>query len=226
LSADLPTGAAVSVGDRMLLVATRNAGKARELSAVLSPLGYRAIDLDAAGVPREPAEDAVEVHDSFAANALAKARFYAAASGGLPTLADDSGLEVAALGGAPGVRSRRWSGVEGSDAVVSTANNTRLLELLRGVEDRSARFVCALALVRGGEHVVVLGETAGRIASEPRGAHGFGYDPLFESAELGWRTFAEATVLEKTAVSHRGRALAELQRRVGAVDGSTAFERR
>ncbi len=195
---------------RVLLVATRNAGKHAELRPPLEALGYRVLDLDAAGVPRSADEDAVEAYETFEENALAKARFYEAASGGLPTLADDSGLAVEALGGAPGVRSRRWAGATGSEAEVDAANNRALLHALAGADSRAARFVCAVAYSDGAQALVALGEARGRIASAPRGALGFGYDPLFESEDLGWRTFAEVASAEKAAVSHRARALAAM----------------
>ncbi len=199
----------------VVLVATRNAGKYAELRAPLEALGLRVMDLDGAGVRPSPDEDAIEVHDSFEANASAKARFYWAASGSVPTIADDSGLVVDALGGEPGVRSRRWSGVAGPEFEVSAANNAKLLRELRAGMPRDAQFVCAVAFVDGQNVVVERGETRGRIAMAPRGEFGFGYDPLFEAADLDWRTFGEATAAEKDRVSHRARALARLYRRLG-----------
>lgn len=194
---------------RELLVATRNAGKYAELRVPFEKLGYRVLDLQAAGVAPSAAEEAIEVHDTFEDNATAKARFYHAASG-LPTVADDSGLVVDALGGAPGVHSRRWAGVRGPEVAVTAANNAKLLASLVAGSPRVAHFVCVIAYVSGADQIVVRGEVAGRIASAPRGTHGFGYDPLFECAELGWRTFGEANEAEKASVSHRGRALARL----------------
>jgi XTP/dITP diphosphohydrolase len=195
---------------RALLVATRNAGKRDELHAALAPLGYRLVDLNDAGVAPSPREDTIEAFSSFEENAAAKARYYAAASGGLPTIADDSGLSVDALGGAPGVFSRRWAGAAGPDAEVFRANNAKLLGELAGGQPRGARFICALALADGPNVLVTRGEVIGRIAHTPRGAGGFGYDPLFECEALGWRTFAEASADEKARVSHRGRAVAAL----------------
>lgn len=203
-------------GRRELLVATRNAGKYAELRAPLEVLGYRVLDLSAAGVQPSADEDTIEVYDTFEENAVAKARHYRDASGGLPTIADDSGLVVDALGGAPGVRSRRWAGASGPESDVTAANNAKLLLSLAGDVSRGARFVCAVAYVTGAETAVVRGEAAGRIATALRGTHGFGYDPLFECADLGWRTFAEASAEEKARVSHRGRALAQLYQRLGA----------
>ncbi len=202
-------------GRGVVLVATRSAGKFAELRAPLEALGFHVMDLDAAGVRPSPDEDAIEVHDSFEANASAKAHFYAAASGGVPTIADDSGLVVDALGGEPGVRSRRWSGVTGPEPAVSAANNEKLLRELKDGMPRDARFVCAVAYVDAPNVVVERGETRGRIALMPRGEFGFGYDPLFEAADLGWRTFGEATAVEKDRVSHRARALARLYRQLG-----------
>lgn len=208
------TGPGVAGGDagggRVLLVATRNAGKYAELRAPLEALGYRVLDLAGAGVAPSVDEEAIEVHDTFEENAVAKARFYHAASSGLPAVADDSGLVVEALGGAPGVHSRRWAGARGSEAEVTSANNAKLQAALKPGAARDARFVCVVAYVSGAGAVAVRGEVAGRIAEVPRGTHGFGYDPLFECADLGWRTFGEATADEKARVSHRGRALAGL----------------
>jgi XTP/dITP diphosphohydrolase len=195
---------------RALLVATRNGGKRGELHAALAPLGFRLLDLNDAGVAPSPREDAIEVFSTFEENAVAKARYYASASGGLATIADDSGLSVDALGGAPGVFSRRWAGVAGPDAEVFRANNAKLLGELADGRPRDARFVCAVALADGPEVVVTRGEVIGRIAHAPRGTRGFGYDPLFECEALGWRTFAEVPADEKGLVSHRGRAVAAL----------------
>lgn len=156
-----------------------------------------------------PFEEAPETGATFEANALAKARDGYAATG-LPTVADDSGLEVAALNGMPGVLSARWAGVHGEDA----ANNALLLSQLRDVPDerRCAAFVSACALVYGPgdtDNAVVRGEWPGVIGREPRGAGGFGYDPVFVP-EGETRSAAELSPEEKDAVSHRGRALALL----------------
>lgn len=207
---------------RELLVATRSAGKYAELRAPLETLGYRVLDLGAAGVAPSDDEETIEVYDTFEENAIAKARYYRAASGGLPTIADDSGLVVDALDGAPGVRSRRWAGAAGSESDVTAANNTKLLLTLGDDARRAAQFVCAVAYVAGADTAVVRGEVAGRIARAPRGAHGFGYDPLFECADLAWRTFAEASAEEKARVSHRGRALAQLYQRLAPARGDAA----
>ncbi|HEX2778049.1 MAG TPA: RdgB/HAM1 family non-canonical purine NTP pyrophosphatase [Gemmatimonadaceae bacterium] len=193
-----------------LLVATRNAGKRAELVALLAPLGASILSLDMAGIAESPDEDAIEAHSTFEENALAKARHFHGLSG-LPTIADDSGLAVDALGGAPGVRSRRWSGRSDlQGAALDAANNALLVRSLRGIEDRGARFVCAVAFVDGRRELVRRGETVGRIVDEPRGTMGFGYDPHFFSLELQ-RTFGEASRDEKAQVSHRGRALRALR---------------
>lgn len=205
------------MSDRPWVIATRNAGKLRELRPLFAGAGIAVIDLRDAGVPESADEDALECFDTFEENALAKARWFAARVNGLPVVADDSGLEVDALGGEPGVRSKRWSGRSDlSGAALDAANNALLVERLRGVRDRRARFVCAAAWRDGSRELVARGEVPGRIveAGEARGAHGFGYDAYFHADELGM-TLAEATVAEKQSVSHRGRAFAELLVRIG-----------
>ena len=192
-----------------VLVATRNEGKRRELVALLAPLGSEVVSLATVGLPETAAEEEIEAYETFEENALAKARYFHRLSG-LPVVADDSGLAVDALGGAPGVRSRRWSGRSDlSGPALDRANNQLLVERLRGVADRGARFVCAAAFVDGDREIVRRGETSGRIVDEPRGASGFGYDPHFLSTDLG-RTFGEATAEAKAQVSHRARALRAL----------------
>jgi XTP/dITP diphosphohydrolase len=188
-----------------LLVASRNRKKLVELRRVLDAAaltGLTLVSLD--DVP--PFDEAPETGATFEDNALAKARDGFAATG-LPTVADDSGLEVAALNGMPGVLSARWAGVHGDDA----GNTALLLAQLRDVPDerRGAAFVSACALVSETGHVVVRGEWPGAIAREPRGDAGFGYDPVFipDGAD---RTAAQLTAKEKDAMSHRGRALALL----------------
>lgn len=181
-----------------LFVATHNAHKLREIGQILPNFELVADD------PGAVAEDAPD----FAGNALIKVRAVAAKHRGEWCMADDSGLEMQALGGAPGVRSARYAG-EPSD---TAANNALLLENLAGVADRRANFTCAVALVdpSGGEHTAV-GRCFGRIAEAPGGVEGFGYDPLFVPDGYD-RTFAELTAAEKNAISHRGRALAEAVR--------------
>jgi len=189
-------------------VASRNPKKLAELRRVLDDAGLTALTLRSlADVP--PFPEAPETGASFEQNALAKARDGFTATG-LATVADDSGLAVAALGGMPGVLSARWCGRHGDDA----ANTALLLAQLHDVPDdrRDAAFVSACALVWGpaaAQQTVVRGEWAGRIARAPRGDGGFGYDPVFVPAG-GTRTAAELTPAQKDAASHRGRALALL----------------
>jgi XTP/dITP diphosphohydrolase len=170
--------------------------------------GLELVSLDDLGVPGEPVEDGL----TFETNARIKARFGARATG-LPALADDSGIEVEALGGAPGVWTRRYAGPNATDA----DNNAKLLRELSSVPEgrRDARYVCVLALAvpdeaaAGGLRIIERrGTTRGRVVTEPRGAGGFGYDPLFQPARErpGGRTFAEYSPAEKDAISHRGRA--------------------
>lgn len=197
-----------------ILVATRSEGKRRELIPLLATLGSRLVTLDEANIALDPAEEAIEAHETFEENALAKARWFHRVSG-LPCIADDSGLAVGALGGAPGVRSKRWSGrADLAGGALDAANNARLLSALaaadaEGRRGRGARYVCAGAYVDGAREVVRRGETIGFIVGEPRGTGGFGYDPYFWSPELG-ATFGEATMEAKAAVSHRGRAMRAL----------------
>ena len=193
------------------MLATRNEGKLRELRALVTTFGVNAIDLREAGVAEDAErEEAIEAFDTFAENALAKARHFSALLPGHCVVADDSGLEVDALGGAPGVRSKRWSGSASPDArVIDAANNALLVRRLEGQALRTARFRCAVAWCDGTSEVVVAGDVEGHIVEESRGAHGFGYDPHFFVDELGM-TMAQATIAEKEQVSHRGRAFARL----------------
>jgi XTP/dITP diphosphohydrolase len=198
------------VSERVFLLATRSAGKLRELRPLFASAGLRVIDLDEAGIPQDAVEDHVEAFDTFEANALAKARWFRLRSGGLPTVADDSGLEVRSLGGAPGVYSRRWSGSDLVGQALDDANNARLLAALDGARDRRARYVCVAALVDDQGELFRRGESEGEILERRAdGAHGFGYDPFFHSTELG-RPFAQVTAGEKERVSHRGRAFRAL----------------
>jgi XTP/dITP diphosphohydrolase len=185
-----------------LLVATHSEHKLRELRDLLALRNGDLVTLDEAGVTDEPVEDA----DTFEGNAAIKARAGLAATG-LPTLADDSGIEVDALDGAPGVRTRRYAGEDATD----DDNNRKLLGALAGLppERRGARYVCALVLAMPDEPLVtVRGECAGRIATEPRGTGGFGYDPIFEpeGEPPGGRTFGQWTAEAKNEISHRARA--------------------
>jgi XTP/dITP diphosphohydrolase len=192
-----------------IVLATRSAGKIRELSALLAELHFPSETLEALGLREEPAEEGIEVFDSFLENARAKARWFAALLPGRTVLAEDSGLVVDVLDGAPGVRSKRWSGSAAQGSALDDANNAALLDALRAVNSpsaRSARYVCVAVLVEGGEEWSAEGRSEGRITLAARGTGGFGYDPYFESAELG-KTFGEAAPEEKARVSHRARAV-------------------
>lgn len=196
-----------------LVLASRNAKKLKELQALLAPLGYR-LRL----VSEFADEAAEETAPTFVENALLKAR-HAARVSGLPAVADDSGLEVDALQGAPGVYSARYAGEPSDDA----ANNAKLLQALKGVPavQRTARFVSALALLRHADDptpVLALGTWPGLILDAPRGANGFGYDPLFWVPSLG-KTSAELAPALKNRVSHRGRAMRALVKQLRADSG-------
>lgn len=184
------------------LIATHNMKKRDELQRILSPLGVHVLTADEAGVDLTDVE---ETGTTFEENALLKARS-GCKEGKMPCIADDSGLCVDALDGAPGVYSARFAGEHGND----DKNNEKLLSLLSDVppEKRTARFVSTVACVfPDGRELVVRGECEGKIGYEKRGENGFGYDPLFY---VGERTFAEFTPEEKDAVSHRGNALRAL----------------
>jgi XTP/dITP diphosphohydrolase len=195
-----------------LLAATRSRGKQQEIRRVLVPAGIEVVFPDDLGLFESPSEATLELAESFEGNARRKAEHFARLSG-FPTVADDSGLEVLSLGGAPGVRSRRWAGASGSVAEIDAANNAELLRRLRGAPEarRRARYRCVLVLLESSDAFprVFEGTCSGRILEAPSGTAGFGYDPLFWSDELG-KTFGEATAEEKDAVSHRGRALRAL----------------
>lgn len=197
----------MTVVEGRLLLATRSAGKLRELAPLLQAAGYVPVDLETAGIPESPQEEAIEAHETFEGNALAKARHFFALSG-LPTLADDSGLCVDSLGGRPGVRSKRWSGrPDLRGQALDDANNATLLAALAAPgRARAASYVCAAAFVDGDGEIVCRGATQGTILQEARGTGGFGYDPLFFSNELG-RSFGEVSREEKAGVSHRARAV-------------------
>ncbi len=192
------------------VLATRNAGKLRELRALFAGHGIAVEDLAEAGCVEEAeAEEQIECFDTFEENALAKARYFAERLPGRVVVADDSGLAVDVLGGAPGVRSRRFSGAALHGAALDAANNVALLRALDGREGAAARFICAAAYVDGGEAIVRRGEVRGRVIADARGTEGFGYDPHFLADELG-KTLAEAGIVEKQQVSHRGRAFEAL----------------
>jgi XTP/dITP diphosphohydrolase len=187
---------------KQLVLASSNPGKLRELQELLAPLGIDVVPQSALGVP-----DADEPHATFVENALAKAR-HAARDARLPALADDSGICVAALNGAPGVHSARFAGEPKSDA----RNNEKLVALLKGESDRRAHYYCVVVLVRHAddpEPLIAEGRWHGEVIDAPRGAGGFGYDPHFLLPDLG-RTAAELRHEAKHAVSHRGKALRRL----------------
>lgn len=199
-----------------ILAATRSPGKQREIRRVLSAAGLEVVFPDDIWLRESSAGDPVEVGDSFEANARHKAEYFVRLSS-LPTFADDSGLEVFSLGGAPGVRSKRWANASGTEEEVDLANNAELLHRLAGApaSNRLARYRCVLYSLPsfGAVPTICQGDCTGRILDAPRGSGGFGYDPYFFSDELG-KTFGEATDEEKDAVSHRGRALRALAERL------------
>ncbi len=194
---------------KKLVLASNNAKKMKELNALLAPLGFEIIPQGQLGIP-----EAEEPHCTFIENALAKAR-HAAEHSGLPALADDSGLCVAALGGAPGVYSARYAGEPKSDA----RNNEKLLADLAGKSDRRAHFACVLVLVRSAKDpqpIIAEGEWHGEILDAQRGADGFGYDPLFY-VPTHCQTAAELDAAIKNQLSHRGQAMQKLIARLPAL---------
>ncbi len=187
---------------KSIVLASGNPGKKAEIEALLEPFGTRVITQVELGIT-----EAEEPHDTFRENALAKAR-HAAFASRLPALADDSGLCVDALGGAPGVHSARFAGEPRSDQ----RNNEKLLAEMSAHADRRAHYVCALVLMRGpgdARPLVAEAQWHGEIARAPRGSGGFGYDPYLLLPGLG-RTAAELAPEEKNRISHRGQALAKL----------------
>ncbi len=189
-----------------IVLASNNPGKIREIRRWLEPLGFEILSQSDLGIP-----EAEEPHVTFIENALAKAR-HASRAAGLPALADDSGICVNALNGAPGVHSARFAGDPRSDA----RNNEKLLALLEGAADRRAHYYCVMVLLDHADDpqpLIAEGEWHGEIVHAPRGTGGFGYDPLFLDPRLG-RTGAELPLEEKNRVSHRGKALARLAERL------------
>ncbi len=187
---------------RQLVLASNNEGKLREFRRLLSPLGIEVVAQSELGIV-----EADEPHATFVENALAKAR-HASAAAQLPALADDSGLCVDALGGAPGVQSARYAGEPRSDA----RNNAKLIAALAGVANRRAHYACVLALVRHAsdpEPIIAQGDWHGTIVDAPRGSGGFGYDPHFLDPETGL-TGAELPLERKNGLSHRGKAMRAL----------------
>ena len=194
---------------KKLVIASNNPGKLREFQSMLAPLGIDVLTQSQLGI-----SEAEEPHCTFIENALAKARHVSNESG-LPALADDSGICVAALGGAPGVYSARFAG---DNPKSDTLNNEKLLHDMRGVADRRAHYYCVLVLVRHADDpqpLIAEGEWHGEIAQEERGAGGFGYDPLFWLPEFG-KMSAELKPEEKAKISHRAKALAILLQRLHA----------
>ena len=185
---------------KKLVIASNNPGKLREFQRMLAPLGIEVLTQAQLGIG-----EAEEPHCTFVENALAKARHVSAASG-LPALADDSGICVAALGGAPGVQSARYAG---DNPKSDQKNNEKLLQVMQGVADRRAHYYCVLVLVHHAadpQPVIAEGEWHGEIGFEERGEGGFGYDPLFRLPDFG-KTAAELAHGEKAQVSHRSKAL-------------------
>jgi XTP/dITP diphosphohydrolase len=201
-----------------LLVATRGAGKMRELIPLFAERGIAAESLAEAGFVEDPREAAIEAFETFEENALAKAHWFAVLAPGRAVFAEDSGLAVAALDGRPGVHSKRWAGVALDGATVDTANNAALSAALDGVSDRRARYVCVAVIVERDRVWTARGETEGTIADVPHGANGFGYDPWFRSDELAM-TFADASPAEKARVSHRARAVRAVLDAFSRADG-------
>ena len=185
-----------------IVLASNNAGKLREFQALLAPLDFEVIPQGGLGIP-----SCEEPFDTFVENALAKAR-HASAASGLPALADDSGICVDALDGAPGVYSARYAGEPSSDK----ANNQKLIAALQGEPNRAAHYVCALVFVNHADDpkpLIVQTEWHGLIQEEPAGNNGFGYDPYFFLPNQNM-TAAQLDPMQKNAISHRGQALREL----------------
>ncbi len=198
-----------------LLVATRNSHKLSEIRELLADSGapYECLSLTDAGVPPSDLEEEIEVYESFEENAFAKARYFRDLTD-MPVLADDSGLCVDALGGRPGVHSRRFApGPEASGLAQDQANNAHLLELLATVAPdlRGAHYRCSIAMVDARRSLIANGRVDGIIGHEERGTNGFGYDPLFIVPEHG-RTFGELPPAVKEAMSHRAAAVGSLRR--------------
>lgn len=194
-----------------LVLASNNQGKLREFRRLMAPIGIRLVEQGDLAIP-----EADEPFPTFVENALAKAR-HASRLSGYPALSDDSGVCVAALGGAPGVHSARYAGEPKSDA----RNNAKLVEVLAGIADRRAHYACVLALVRHPEDpepIITEGRWEGRIVDTPRGSGGFGYDPHFEDLQSGL-TGAQIPLEQKNQVSHRGKALRSMIERLRVEGG-------
>lgn len=199
-----------------LLLATHNAHKVDEIRAILAAAGAGMAGVEVVGLDAHPdIPESPEDHDTFVDNALQKARFVFARAG-VACVADDSGLEVDALGGAPGVNSKRFT-----PEATAASNNARLLRELSGVSARRARFRCVLALVTADGEWTASGSCEGRIATAASGDGGFGYDPLFVPDDQGGRSMAALTAEEKNRISHRGRAFAQLPGLLAQARGQT-----
>jgi XTP/dITP diphosphohydrolase len=201
------------VSGRRFLLATRSQGKLRELREIFAHFGLEVVDLSTLGIPELDAEDNLEAFETFEENALAKTRYFHEASGGLPTFGDDSGMCVDALGGEPGVYSKRWSGRDDiTGPALDAANNQKLVRRMEQARAEqgdsftdSARYVAVAAFKDLHGEEFRRGEIEGRVIETPRGAGGFGYDPYFEAPDLGG-TFAESPMERTAKFSHRSRA--------------------
>jgi XTP/dITP diphosphohydrolase len=205
------------VGGTLYLLATRSEGKLREMRVIFAEFGLNVTDPAAMGIIETAAEDELECFQTFEENALAKTRYFFRASGGLPTFGDDSGLCVDALGGEPGVYSKRWSGRSDLDrSALDAANNAKLKSRMSEVRNSrgtaftaTGRYVSVAAFKDERGEEFRRGEIEGRVLELPRGAGGFGYDPYFEAPDLGG-TFAEASIEKTARNSHRSRAFRSL----------------
>jgi XTP/dITP diphosphohydrolase len=199
------------------LLATRSEGKLREMRKIFADFGLQVVDVTTLGIPITETEDNLEAFETFEENAMAKARYFYEASGGIPTFGDDSGMCVDALGGEPGVYSKRWSGREDlSGAALDAANNEKLLHRVRGARETqgaaftdAARYVAVAAFKDSRGEAMRRGEIDGRVIENPRGSLGFGYDPYFDAPDIGG-TFAESPIEKTALVSHRSRAFRAL----------------
>jgi XTP/dITP diphosphohydrolase len=202
---------------RRFLLATRSEGKLRELREIFSEFGLEAVDLTAVGIAETARENNLEEFETFEENALAKARYFFELSGGMPTFGDDSGMCVDALNGEPGVYSKRWSGREDLErSELDAANNAKLVARMRTARAEqgprftdAGRYISVAAFKDAAGELTRRGEIEGRVLMIPRGTGGFGYDPYFEAPELGG-TFAESSIKNTAAGSHRARAFRAL----------------
>jgi XTP/dITP diphosphohydrolase len=202
---------------RRFLLATRSEGKLHELREIFSEFGLDAVDLATLGIPETARENNLEEFETFEENALAKARYFFDVSGGMPTFGDDSGMCVDALNGEPGVYSKRWSGREDLErSELDAANNAKLVARMRTARAEqgprftdAGRYISVAAFKDAEGELTRRGEIEGRVLTIPRGTGGFGYDPYFEAPELGG-TFAESSIKNTAAGSHRARAFRAL----------------